>query len=238
MLPLHLEQEYPCQVLWRHSGGQTHDPCRRNHVQTHLWFPHAPPPTKPLPLYQGAAVRIIPAEYISPTSSNGVPTPWPSWGLQDWPQTSLRHSRASCSTQAAAAGSKPPHRTIRSSLPPSGDSYTTRGRDRTTCDLRPPRCHPPRNIEYCWIAAPPSLRLKFEPALLALISLVPCNMLLLDILHGSILNTSYWLMLLYAVLFSWTVLLCSFVYCVIFCKSFLKLLCFYLILFYPFSPVI
>lgn len=37
ILSFHLEQEYSCcQVLWRYSSGQTHDPCRRDHVQTHL----------------------------------------------------------------------------------------------------------------------------------------------------------------------------------------------------------
>lgn len=52
MLSFRLAQEYTCcQVLWRHSGGQTHDPCRRDHVQTHLWVSTCRPPNKTSPLH-------------------------------------------------------------------------------------------------------------------------------------------------------------------------------------------
>lgn len=172
-------------------------------------FPHVVPPTKPPPLYQGAAVRIILSEYISPTPSTGAPTPRLSWGLQDWPQTSLRHSRASCSIQAAA-GSKAPTQDHRAQL------IALRGHLHYQMEgqrhLRPPRCHSPRNVEYCWIAAPPPLPLKSEPALLALISLVP-----FAAGHPPRGHTKYFILinaagLVRPVLFPWTVLLCSFVY--------------------------
>lgn len=136
-------------------------------------FPHVVPPTKPPPLHHGAAVGIVPSERIPTTPSTGAPRL--SWGGQDW---TLRRSRVSCSIQAAAGrkASTQDHQVqltaFRGHL-----HYQMEGQHH----LRPARHHPPRNVEYCWMAAPPSLRLKSEPALLALISLVPFNMLLLDI---------------------------------------------------------
>lgn len=49
-LSFHPAQEYSCcQVFCRHSGGQTHDPCRRDHVQAHLLVSTCRPPNKTSP---------------------------------------------------------------------------------------------------------------------------------------------------------------------------------------------
>lgn len=171
--------------------------------------PHAVPPTKPPPLHQGFAVEIVPLECISLTPSTGASSPRLSWGGQDWTQTSLRRSRASCSKQAAA-GSKASTQDHRAQLTALRGHlhYQMEGQRH----LRLARRHPPRNAEYCsctsiiasevWTGTP-----RFNIAR-------NFKMLLLDIFI--LINAAGFVR---PVLFPWTVLLCSFVYSVIFCHS-------------------